>query len=194
MSAFLAFSNKRRAALKRQHPDATNADLSKMLSKTWKEASDDVRQKYMDEEAGLREQYKISMAAWRAKVAAEKKAERQEREAMAMKAAESNQGLPAILQQQQQQQQQAIKQEQQSNNPNGFYDNMNQFAAAPQQQYMGIPNPQFFQQLLAQQNRLLAGQQQNFFPQGMMDQQFLQQQPPQQQQQPDGQDFFRQQM
>lgn len=31
MSAFLAFSNKRRAALKRQHPDATNADLSRSM-------------------------------------------------------------------------------------------------------------------------------------------------------------------
>ena len=36
MSAFLAFSNQRRAALKRKNPDATNADLSKMLSVQWK--------------------------------------------------------------------------------------------------------------------------------------------------------------
>jgi hypothetical protein len=89
MSAFLAFSNKRRAALKRQHPDATNADLSKMLSKTWKEAPDELRRKYMEEEAGLREMYKVEMAKWRKKVAEEKKAERKEREAMAMQAAEA---------------------------------------------------------------------------------------------------------
>ena len=37
MSAFLAYSNSRRAALKREHPKSTNADLSRMLSKTWKE-------------------------------------------------------------------------------------------------------------------------------------------------------------
>jgi hypothetical protein len=37
MSAFLAYSNSRRAALKRKHPKATNADLSRMLSKSWKE-------------------------------------------------------------------------------------------------------------------------------------------------------------
>lgn len=37
MSAFLAYSNGRRAALKREHPKSTNADLSRMLSKTWKE-------------------------------------------------------------------------------------------------------------------------------------------------------------
>ncbi|EEC43404.1 predicted protein, partial [Phaeodactylum tricornutum CCAP 1055/1] len=68
MSAFLAFSNKRRAALKRQHPDATNADLSKMLSKTWKEAPEELRRKYMDEEAGLRAKYKELMGTWRTKV------------------------------------------------------------------------------------------------------------------------------
>eukprot|EP00977_Amphora_coffeiformis_P018201 scaffold6301_cov165-Amphora_coffeaeformis.AAC.4 len=89
MSAFLAFSNKRRAALKRQHPDATNADLSKMLSKTWKEAEPSLRQKYMDEEAELRSHYKVEMAKWRKKVAEEKRIERKEREALAMQAAES---------------------------------------------------------------------------------------------------------
>lgn len=91
MSAFLAFSNKRRAALKRQHPDATNADLSKMLSKTWKEAPPDVKGKYTEEEAGLRAEYKIKMAKWRKKVADEKKQERSEREALAMQAAEARQ-------------------------------------------------------------------------------------------------------
>lgn len=35
-SAFLAYSNSRRAELKRQNPKATNADLSRMLSKSWK--------------------------------------------------------------------------------------------------------------------------------------------------------------
>jgi HMG (high mobility group) box len=89
MSAFLAFSNKRRAALKREHPDATNADLSKMLSISWKEAPDDIRSKYMEEEAGLRSTYKCEMGKWRKKVAEEKKVERQEREAIAMEAAET---------------------------------------------------------------------------------------------------------
>jgi high mobility group protein B1 len=91
MSAFLAFSNKRRAGLKKQNPDATNADLSKMLSRTWKEAPQELRQKYMDEEAILRAKYKEEMAMWRKKAAEEKKIERQEREAMAMQAAENRQ-------------------------------------------------------------------------------------------------------
>ena len=37
MSAFLAYSNSRRAGLKKQNPKATNADLSRMLSQSWKE-------------------------------------------------------------------------------------------------------------------------------------------------------------
>jgi HMG (high mobility group) box len=94
MSAFLAFSNKRRAGLKRENPDATNADLSKMLSKTWKEAPDELRKKYMEEEAALRATYKVEMAKWRKRVAEEKKSERDEREAVAMQAAEARTNDP----------------------------------------------------------------------------------------------------
>lgn len=67
MSAFLAFSNQRRAALKRKNPDATNADLSKMLSVAWKEASPEFKAEYVEEEARLRAQYKINILAWRKK-------------------------------------------------------------------------------------------------------------------------------
>ena len=65
MSAYLAYSNKRRAALKRLYPSATNAELSKMLSKAWKEASPDVKGEYLEEEARLRAQYNIAMIPWR---------------------------------------------------------------------------------------------------------------------------------
>lgn len=94
MSAFLAFSNKRRAGLKREHPDATNADLSKMLSKTWREAPEELRKKYMEEEAELRAFYKVEMAKWRKNAAEEKKQERTEREAVAMLAAEARANEP----------------------------------------------------------------------------------------------------
>jgi HMG (high mobility group) box len=94
MSAFLAFSNKRRAGLKREHPDATNADLSKMLSKTWKEAPEELRKKYMEEEAELRAHYKVEMSKWRKKVAEERKQERTEREDLAMQTAEARANEP----------------------------------------------------------------------------------------------------
>ena len=67
MSAFLAFSNKRRASVKASNPDASNAELSKILSKMWKEAPEGVRKTYVDEEAGLRQQYHASMSEWRKK-------------------------------------------------------------------------------------------------------------------------------
>ncbi|KAL7581394.1 hypothetical protein ACA910_021984 [Epithemia clementina (nom. ined.)] len=65
MSAFLAFSNKRRKSLKRQYPCASNADLSKMLAKTWREAPDVIREKYINEAAALSEQYKADISQWR---------------------------------------------------------------------------------------------------------------------------------
>jgi len=94
MSAFLAFSNKRRAPLKREHPNATNADLSKMLSKVWKAAEPDFKATYIEEEAKLRAQYKINIVAWRKKKSEE------------MKQAMANNAM-----QQQQQQQQAAQNE-----------------------------------------------------------------------------------
>jgi len=47
MSAFLAYSNSRRAGLKKLNPKATNADLSKMLSKAWKELDPSERATYV---------------------------------------------------------------------------------------------------------------------------------------------------
>lgn len=74
MSAFLAFSNKRRASLKREHPTATNADLSKMLSKSWKEFPHEMKKEYIEEEARLRAKYKADAVVWRKKKAEEAKA------------------------------------------------------------------------------------------------------------------------
>ena len=74
-TAFLLFSNKRRKALKRQYTDATNSDLSKMLSKTWREAPDSIRQKYMDEATELSKVYKADMVVWRKKSGERKRAE-----------------------------------------------------------------------------------------------------------------------
>lgn len=65
MSAFFAFSNKRRAAVKAQMPGASNAEVSKALSRMWKEAPEELRRQYQEEEAELRQLYKVRIAAWR---------------------------------------------------------------------------------------------------------------------------------
>jgi hypothetical protein len=64
MSAFLAFSNQRRGALKRANPSMTNADLSKTLSQIWKELPTELKKEYIDREALLRAQYKVDKAVW----------------------------------------------------------------------------------------------------------------------------------
>jgi HMG (high mobility group) box len=87
-SAFLAFSNKRRAELKKSNPNATNADLSKMLSKTWKVCDEETRREYTEAEATLRAKYKVDIAEWRRKHAEVKLAERKERETFAMQQVE----------------------------------------------------------------------------------------------------------
>lgn len=67
MSAFLAFANSRRAKVKAEQPQCSNGEISKILSGMWKEAADDVKQKYRDEESALWAKYKSEMQDWRKK-------------------------------------------------------------------------------------------------------------------------------
>lgn len=84
MSAFLAYSNSRRAMVKKQNPQLGNAELSKQLSTMWKEAPDDIRQKYKDQEFSKRQAYKSAMAEWKKKTSEGKRIERQVREDVAL--------------------------------------------------------------------------------------------------------------
>lgn len=165
MSAFLAYSNKRRAALKRENQSLTNSDLSKMLSASWKKEKEEVKQKYMDEEKKLRDQYKIDVAEWRKKAAEEKLKERQEREAFAMQAAEArakdpNAVIPGLN----------PPQNSNSNQMQGFPNMMNAhmmgMAGFPHQSMMSgrMQNPMILQQLMAQQHL----RSRNFGPGGQM--------------------------
>lgn len=79
MSAYLAFSNKRRGEFKQKHPDASNAELSRMLSKAWKEASDDIRDEYISQERRCREQYNRVMIPWRKRRKHSKKSSRKKK-------------------------------------------------------------------------------------------------------------------
>ena len=115
MSAFLSYSNKLRASLKKQNPNATNSDLSKMLSITWKQLGERERKKFMDEEATLRAKYKIDMAAWRVRNTEEKRVEREVREANALKAAEAQALARPAMEQAAAMHQQAMVAQQQAN-------------------------------------------------------------------------------
>jgi hypothetical protein len=68
MSAFLAFANSRRAQVKSEKPDCSNGEISKVLSRMWKEAEVEMKQKYRDEEAAHWVKYKAKMAEYRKKI------------------------------------------------------------------------------------------------------------------------------
>lgn len=65
--AYFAFSNERRQEVKNSNPSATNGEVSRLLSKMWKDAPEEVRKFYLDREAEEREKYTESMAEWKAK-------------------------------------------------------------------------------------------------------------------------------
>jgi hypothetical protein len=65
--AYFAFSNERRQEVKNSNPSATNGEVSRLLSKMWKDAPEEVRKFYLDREAEERERYTESMAEWKAK-------------------------------------------------------------------------------------------------------------------------------
>jgi hypothetical protein len=65
MSAYLCFANARRGVVKAQNPDCSNGEISRLLSKMWKNTPDDVKQPFKDEEHAKWEAYKQSMKEWR---------------------------------------------------------------------------------------------------------------------------------
>jgi hypothetical protein len=65
--AYFSFSNARRQFVKQQHANASNAEISKILSKMWQEASDELKQQYIDEETKQRAVYVAKLEEWRKK-------------------------------------------------------------------------------------------------------------------------------
>ena len=86
MSAFLSFSNSKRAYVKNKNKDAKNAEVSRILAQMWKDADPEEKKVFIDEEFALRQQYKIAMTEWKRQSEEEIKTKRIERENEAMKA------------------------------------------------------------------------------------------------------------
>ena len=85
MSAFLSFSNSKRAQVKEEHPNIGNAEVSRILAQMWKDAPDDERKVHIDKEYRLRQQYKTAIAAWRKNCEDEMEAARKVREDEALR-------------------------------------------------------------------------------------------------------------
>jgi hypothetical protein len=77
--AYFAFSNGRRQQVKDENASATNAEVSKLLSKMWKEAPEELRTQYLEEEAARRKVYAVAIGEWRQENELKKKAEEEAR-------------------------------------------------------------------------------------------------------------------
>mmetsp|Transcript_28289 Transcript_28289/g.43184 ORF Transcript_28289/g.43184 Transcript_28289/m.43184 type:complete len:384 (+) Transcript_28289:77-1228(+) len=93
MSAFLAFSHKNRASVKASMKDEnndtgpttlTNAELSRVLARMWKDASDEEKKEYIDTEYKLRQKYLKEIAVWREEKQNEFQDQRKQREEVAL--------------------------------------------------------------------------------------------------------------
>mmetsp|Transcript_16743 Transcript_16743/g.23644 ORF Transcript_16743/g.23644 Transcript_16743/m.23644 type:complete len:423 (-) Transcript_16743:159-1427(-) len=67
MSAFFAWSNRKRGAMKKSDPSLKNGDISKLLSVAWKNAPKEEKQKFVDEEVAKRDEYKKNLECWNKK-------------------------------------------------------------------------------------------------------------------------------
>ena len=72
MSAFLAYSNSKRSAIKRENTGLANAEVSGVVAAMWRTADKKEKQVYIDEEFTLRMKYKTRIALWRSNEDTEK--------------------------------------------------------------------------------------------------------------------------
>lgn len=63
--AYFCFANERRQAVKNEDTSATNAEVSKKLSRMWKEADPATRQLYVDKETREKEEYAKAIEEWK---------------------------------------------------------------------------------------------------------------------------------
>lgn len=77
MSAYLAFANGKRAEVKAQNPESSNGEISKLLSQMWKQAPEEEKKKFRDEEAALWETYRVVSLEWKKQNDGRKKAAKQ---------------------------------------------------------------------------------------------------------------------
>ena len=77
MSAFLSYSNSKRSAVKKLNPHMTNAEVSRILAKMWKTATDDDKSEFVQNEFKARQRYRLAMVDWKAGADDRKEAQRQ---------------------------------------------------------------------------------------------------------------------
>ncbi len=63
--AYFSFSNERRQVVKKENPTASNGEISKILSKMWKEADEETRTMYVEKEKEERKMYNQAVEEWK---------------------------------------------------------------------------------------------------------------------------------
>lgn len=84
MSAFLAYSQKMRSVVKNENQHLSNTEISKLLADMWRDAPQDIRREYIEQESEQRERYKVEMDEWRTKQEEALTTQRKEREKIAL--------------------------------------------------------------------------------------------------------------
>lgn len=84
MSAFLAYSQKMRSVVKNENQHLSNTEISKLLAEMWRNAPEDIRQEYIEQESKQRQIYKVNMDEWRTKQEEALMTQRREREKIAL--------------------------------------------------------------------------------------------------------------
>ena len=84
MSAFLAYANSKRRKVKEMHSKAASTEISRILARMWKDAPEEERKKYIDEEFALRQEYKIAIDQWRENEALKRQTEMTEGDILAV--------------------------------------------------------------------------------------------------------------
>jgi hypothetical protein len=68
MSAFLSFSQMMRPTIRGRYPDLKNTDISGILAKEWRAASEEVKRPHVERELREREKYHEDMRVWKEEV------------------------------------------------------------------------------------------------------------------------------
>ena len=76
MSAFLKYSQSRRKNVKEENPDMSNTDVSRLLGEMWRNASDEEKAPYRDEEEIERADYNARIKKFKADLAQQESAKR----------------------------------------------------------------------------------------------------------------------
>jgi HMG (high mobility group) box len=66
VSAFLYFSQGKRAVLKKENPTLKNTEISRLLGEMWRNASEEDKRPHVNREMQERTLYKVAIAEWRA--------------------------------------------------------------------------------------------------------------------------------